>query len=211
MKTNDTSGSEWAIGCRSARKGIWTSEFRDIINSRIPGNQAIANALSDDRHAQILSSLNDKPYVPIVTPSNLQRLAFINAVTRSRSLPTGHYPVRLIAKISASKTKSTGGSSTLTPEAISRLMTSPDSDFARLPPFIDYIIGMPVMVTHNISKQDGIVNGTASQLHSIAFPEGTDLLLITTSIWIRQCSYRIARLTSSLSNSDDSYIPLYRV
>jgi hypothetical protein len=52
-------------------------------------------------------------------------------------------------------------------------MAMPDSDMERLPAFIDCVVGMPLMVTHNICKPDGIVNGTVGKLHSITFPRDT--------------------------------------
>ena len=117
--------------------------------------------LSDDHHVQIISALPHQPYVPIVTPPNLQRLAFINAVTKSVALPQGHYPVRLVGKITGPRLKkSPDDPSPLTPSIISRLMTKPDSDLGR-----HCIVGMLVMVTHNISKHDDIVNGTVGKLH----------------------------------------------
>ena len=129
--------------------------------------------MSDDRHAQIVAGLHDKPYVPIVTPSNIQRLSFINAVTKSTPLSTDHYPVRLVARLSESRSETSAEPSILTTSIIARFMTMPDSELARLPAFIDCIIGMPVMVTHNVCKQDGIVNGTVGILHSMTFPDGT--------------------------------------
>jgi hypothetical protein len=52
-------------------------------------------------------------------------------------------------------------------------MAKPDSALDRLPAFIDCIVGMPIMVTNNICKQDGIVNGSVAKLHSVTFPEKT--------------------------------------
>jgi len=117
---------ERALGRKNARNGVWTPQFREIINSRIPGNHQIATALSDDQHAQILSSPKGNEYVPIVTPSNLQRLAFINAVTKSFRLLPGHYPIRLVSKVSESRSHCATESSQLTTKALSHLMAVPD-------------------------------------------------------------------------------------
>ncbi|OWZ13681.1 hypothetical protein PHMEG_00012943 [Phytophthora megakarya] len=79
---------EWGEGCANARLGIWSPSFVDIINSRLVdnGNQTC------------------RADTVFATSDNVTRTAINNAfvVEAAKQLPSGHYPVRLVANFKGS-------------------------------------------------------------------------------------------------------------
>jgi hypothetical protein len=94
--------------------------------------------------------------------------------TCSEKLPASHKPIRISAKIKGTKSMGNSGSKViLQKNDIAFIMTQPESKTSLLPPFLDCIIGMPVMVTKNICKRNGIINGTIGTLLDIIFYPNT--------------------------------------
>ena len=109
---------EWAEGCRNARKGIWTNQFVEIINSRLVPDLSLANLFDDEitsttkaKAVELVNSLNEFEIVPFITPSNDRRNVIINEFTKqcSAQLPPGDYPIRLYAKFGFQKKRKQAG------------------------------------------------------------------------------------------------------
>jgi len=58
-------------------------------------------------------------------------------------------------------------------------MQQPNTTFERMPPILDCIIGMHIMIIQNINKNDKIVHGTIGTLYSILFDPDT-LFIVST-------------------------------
>ena len=61
----------------------------------------------------------------------------------------------------------------ITVTEIDWLMKQPNTSYERLPPILDCIIGMDIIVTQNINKLDHVVHGTIGKLYSIIYQKNT--------------------------------------
>jgi hypothetical protein len=69
--------------------------------------------------------------------------------------------------------------STLNLHEIEWLMQQPNTTFDRMPPILDCITGMEIMVVQNLNKTDHIVHGTQGTLYAILFPNNTEFTEMT--------------------------------
>jgi len=58
-------------------------------------------------------------------------------------------------------------------------MQQPNTTFVRMPPILDCIIGMNIMIIQNINKHDKIVHGTIGTLYSLLFDPDTIFIVST--------------------------------
>ncbi len=103
---------EWSLGCQNARKGVWTAEMIEILNSRVLPDLSIAHLFGnhislplEEKSQELLESINGFPYVPFITPSNIRRNIIINEYMSqsSKCLLNNDMPIRLVATFSVPK------------------------------------------------------------------------------------------------------------
>ena len=51
--------------------------------------------------------------------------------------------------------------------------------FDRIPPILDCIVGMNILITQNVNKNDQIIHGTIGKLYSILFERDTTFKCVT--------------------------------
>ena len=168
---------EWGQELAKARKGVWSERLIEIINERL---LLVCQTLTLD-NVDIHSYLIDKvvslpdPSKPdtmkqtvFATPSNANKQAINHIFTKamSTSLPNNMLPIRVVADFWGQLDK-------LSNKDKAYIMGLDESKFGRLAPFLDLIIGMPVMVTQNAEPRKGIANGTFGILEDIQFPQDT--------------------------------------
>ncbi|KAH9085000.1 hypothetical protein LEN26_020735 [Aphanomyces euteiches] len=168
-------GPEWGRLVGLARKGEWTQDLVDILNSRILPQGLILNDMKPNPCSASDGS-GTKRCTTYTTPDNRTRQAIINAYTAalSKKLPVNLYPIRIVANFN-------GLLNGLSSMDVSRIMSLPDTKLGNMAPFIDLIPGMPVVFTQNVNPQQGIANGTFGTLHSVQFDEATKFKLVQDS------------------------------
>ena len=131
---------EWGEFCRLARKGQWHEKFIQLLKSRVLASGKIQwkDSVLQQSNFNLSQSLADSVSLQTtyVTPDNETRLAINNAYIAelSKSLPKGHYPIRIVAKFN-------GGLNDKSPADISKVMSLPDSRLNKLAPYIDIVPG----------------------------------------------------------------------
>ena len=100
--------------------------------------------------------------------SNTSKQAIDHIFTKaiSNCLPENILPIRVVADF-------WGKLDGLSDQDKAYIMGLDESKFGRLAPFLDLVIGMPVMVTQNQEPLKGIANGTYGVLEDIQFPDNT--------------------------------------
>ena len=173
---------EWGRELAKARKGVWTKEIIEIINSRLleTNQKIILDSVDIQSHLiDTVVSLPDpkKPKTNsrtvFATPSNDSKQAINHSFTKAMSdcLPGNVLPIRVVADF-------WGQLDNLSDQDKNYIMGLDESKFGRLAPFLDLIIGMPIMVTQNLEPLKGIANGTFGTLEDIQFPEDTLFRLV---------------------------------
>jgi hypothetical protein len=179
------SDPEYGEELELSRKGTWTDEFMDMINSRQLPNDGYVEfdesnmSESQQKVAQVLLGGRNVHGEPdgsnpvFVTPDNETRTQIIIAYTKylAGTLPDGHYPIRIVAKFHCKKFES------LSEADISHIMSMSHTQTCDLPPYIDLVPGMPILFTMNVNGEHGIANGTFGRVHSIQFPPETRFTL----------------------------------
>ena len=169
---------EWGEGCTQARKGVWTQQFLDMINSRLLTGDP-TRLTTEPGMIEAYQSLHGtvQDGTRFVVPDNYTRTAINNYFTAvaDSHLPDGHHPIRVVAKFNTSVMKK------LSRQDIKDIMGKPDSAFGRLAPFLDLIPGMRVQVTQNVRPLKGVANGTMGVLESVQFPPHTSFRLMQDS------------------------------
>ena len=147
----------------NARYGLYSVGFRQLIYSR---------ALTAE-HWERLSSL---PLPPVIgTHANKFRYHIINAFIAERSTfqsSESNPTYRLFAKISPVKNK------TITTETLHSIYSVPPNDCNYYHPVLDVYVGMPILVTQNISVEIGIANGSQAVVREIVFDSSTTFSLV---------------------------------
>ena len=173
---------EWGEELAKARKGIWSTRLIEIINDRLLlSSQSIkldsidiANLLVDTV-VSLPDPSNPKTMSQTVfaTPSNSSKQAINHTFTKaiSNCLPDNVFPIRVVADF-------WGKLDGLSDQDKAYIMGLDESKFGRLAPFLDLVIGMPVMVTQNEEPLKGIANGTFAVLEDIQFPSDTLFRLV---------------------------------
>ncbi|KAH9106593.1 hypothetical protein AeMF1_017846 [Aphanomyces euteiches] len=166
---------EWGKLVSLARKGVWTQDLVDILNSRIQPQGLILKDMKQ-KLVSTSDSSGTKRCTTYTTPDNRTRQAIINAYTAalSKKLPVNHYPIRIVANFN-------GLLNDLSSMDVSSIMSLPDTKLGNMAPFIDFIPGMPVVFTQNVNPQQGIANGTFGILHSVQFDDTTKFKLVQDS------------------------------
>ncbi|POM79673.1 LOW QUALITY PROTEIN: Hypothetical protein PHPALM_2596 [Phytophthora palmivora] len=115
----------------------------------------------------------DRTFGTFVTPDNATRISINNLFisTAARALPTGEYPVRVVANFK-------GKLAALRRSEVRKIMGLPDTKFGRMAPYLDLIIGMPIQITQNIRAAKLVANGTLGRLESILYHPGTTFRLV---------------------------------
>jgi len=148
---------EWARYCNDARFGIWSDEFVNLINSR-----------HISKIHELPPQFKHNKYTPIVTPLNSRRfqinLQYIRSVLKTSDYNKKIY--RLVANISCKL-------GSLSDSDIPVILSLSDEKFDKLCPLLDIFIGMPVTVTQNVNKTEGVVNGSVFLVKSINFADDT--------------------------------------
>ena len=138
----------------NARYGLYSVEFRTLINSKCLTPQ----------HWNTLSTLPTPPVIG--THANKFKYNIINAFITSRSTiqsTTSNPTYRLLATISPTKDR------VMDSDLLHAIYNSPPNDCNFYHPVLDVYIGMPVLVTQNISVEIGIANGSQATVHDIVF------------------------------------------
>ena len=164
----------WGDGCRQARRGIWTDDFVDMINSRLlfgDPNRLSTEPGMVDAYRDLHKTLNNQ--TRFVVPDNAARSAINTLFTTvtDKYLPSGHHPIHIVANFKGVLEK-------LSRQDVKSIMALPDSSFGRLAPFLDVLPGMHVQVTQNVLPMKGVANGTMGVVESISFPPGTTFRLM---------------------------------
>jgi hypothetical protein len=148
---------EWGRGCQQARLGIWTSQFVDIINSRVLTRESARDSFNDEGKM-----------ATFVTPDNMTRMCINNLFisTTARLLPDGKFPVRVVANFKG-KLKALNRFETAT------IMALPDTKFGRMAPYLDLVVGMPIQVSQNVRAAKMVANGTLGTLEAIIYHPST--------------------------------------
>ena len=148
---------EWAAYCNEARLGNWSDEFIALINTR-----HIANLEC------IPLNFQESKYTPIVTPLNSRRykinLQYVRSIIHKSNFSMKIY--RLISKISCKL-------GTISDSEIPMILSVSDEKFDKLCPMLDVFPGMAVSITHNVNKQEGVVNGSVFFVKSVNFSDAT--------------------------------------
>jgi hypothetical protein len=168
---------EWGNELANARKGIWSLNLIDIINDRLVITRQSIQLNSFDIQSVLVDTVVSLPnpsnqktmsQTVFATPSNLSKQAINHIFTKAISdcMSDNILPVRVVADF-------WGKLNGLSNQDKAYIMGLDESKFGRLAPFLDLIIGMPVMVTQNEEPLKGIANGTFGVLEDLQFPEDT--------------------------------------
>jgi len=173
---------EWGYELSKVRKGIWSEKMIDIINDRYLETSKKIVFNNTDIHSSLLDTVISLPdftkkdiihNTVFATPSNTCKQAINNIFTYavSKSMPDNMLPIRVVADF-------WGQLDSLSIEDKKYVMGLDESKFGRLAPFLDLVIGMPIMVTQNEEPLKGIANGTFGILEDIQFPPETNFKII---------------------------------
>ena len=168
---------EWGEELAKARKGIWSERLIEIINDRLLFASHPIRLNSIDIQAAVTDAVVSLPNpsdpksmsrTVFATQSNTSKQAIDHLFTKaiSNCLPDNILPIRVVADF-------WGKLDGLSDQWKAYIMGLDESKFGRLAPFLDLIIGMPVMVTQNQEPLKGIANGTFGFLEDIQFPDNT--------------------------------------
>jgi hypothetical protein len=168
---------EWGKELAGARKGVWSERLIEIINERLLLVGQKLELDNIDIHSFLIDTVVSLPdpsrpetmkKTVFATPSNANKQAINHIFTKaiSTSLPDNMLPIRVVADF-------WGQLNILSKKDKAYIMGLDESKFGRLAPFLDLIIGMPVMVTQNEEPRKGIANGTFGILEDIQFPSDT--------------------------------------
>lgn len=92
----------------------------------------------------------------------------------ANNLPKNSFPVRILADFA-------GKLNGLSRQDIDMVMGLPDNKFGGLAPYLDLVLGMPVVITVNVRTQKQVTNGTTGVIHHIQFPPDTTFQLVRDS------------------------------
>ena len=168
---------EWGNELADARKGLWSKRLIEIINDRHLVTTEIIELNNKDIHSFLIDQVVSLPdssksqtmsKTVFATPSNASKQAINHTFTKafSSSMPDNMLPIRVVADF-------WGQLSTYSERDKAYIMGLDESKFGRLAPFLDLVIGMPIMVTQNVEPRKGIANGTFGILEDIQFPRDT--------------------------------------
>ena len=151
----------------NARYGLYSVGFRALINKQ---------TLSPTHWNQIISL----PSPPVIgTHSNVFRYHIINAFITKRSTESSlesNPTFRIMALLTSN------GSPITDPSLRTKIYRAPPNKCDMYHPILDIYVGMPVLVTKNISVDIGIANGSHAVIQNIVFPPTTTFsIIITTS------------------------------
>ncbi|KAF0716209.1 Aste57867_2967 [Aphanomyces stellatus] len=142
-----THDPEWGSYVSQARKGQWSPDLVDILNSRILSSGMFLKSMALP-NISISPSFASYRCTTFVTPDNRTRQAIINAYTAevSKKLPRNHYPIRIVVNFN-------GQLNGLSSKDILDVMFLPGTKLGNMAPYIDLILGMPGVITQNYSVQ----------------------------------------------------------
>jgi len=168
---------QWGYELSFARKGVWSPELIEMINGRLLTTSQELLLNNVDIHHLLTDSVVSLPdpskpetmkCTVFATPSNVCKQAINNIFTQamSKCMPSNMLPIRVVADF-------WGQLNNLSVQDKAYIMGLDESKFGRLAPFLDLVIGMPIMVTQNEEPLKGIANGTFGILEDIQFPTDT--------------------------------------
>ena len=143
------------------RTGEWLESDYDYLQGRL-----LSNAPLDDIQ-RIRALLAAGHRIPIITTMNKRRVQLNNRCVLEAAL-RGRVVIRLIARFTAVSSQTE-----IDMDIVDYLLEMTDNQCGGMQPFLDLYLGCAVMITQNLSTENGVCNGTTGVVVGCIFADGT--------------------------------------